>query len=87
MDFFSFSTRGFFFSVTAFGLRSSGLVFDVFVLIFDVWLLFLCYCLWVKSFGFKLRLVIFFYDFFFYFKAYGLTLSGLSFDAFFKIFN
>ena len=48
MDFFSFLTRGFFFYVTAFGLRVSGLGFDVFVL-----LLVTCGSFYVTAFGLR----------------------------------
>ena len=51
--FFFFLTRGSFFYVTAFGLRVSGLGYDVVYLFYDLSLLFLCYSVWFKGVGFR----------------------------------
>ena len=75
--------------VTAVGLMVSRLGSGVFLLFFDIWLVFLCYCLWFKAFGFGFDR--FFCSMtkciFFDFKAYGLRLSGLSFHVFFSFFD
>ena len=55
MDFFCLSTYGFFFHVTAIGLRPSGVGFDgYFCLLVDLRLLFPRYCLLFKAVGFRL---------------------------------
>ena len=53
-DGFFFLIWSFFFHFIAFGLSPSGLGYDGFFVFFDLELLFLLYCLWFKSVGFRL---------------------------------
>ena len=79
MYFFPFSTWGFFFYVTALGLRVSGLGTDVLFWFFDLTLLFLCYCAWCKGVGFRLWCLFWFFDMRLLFLCYIASFKGVGF--------
>ena len=84
--FFCFLIWSFLFHFIGFGLTPSGLGYDGFFLFFDLVLVFPFYCLWFKSFGFRLWwivLVFFIWGLFCHFIAHGLSPSGLGYDGFF----
>ena len=89
MYFFGSSTWCLFFYATELGLRVSSLASDVFFWFFDLRLLFLFYCAWLKGVGLGFWCIFCFLilGLLFYVTVLGLRLSGLGSDVFFLFFD